>query len=239
MKELSPNWVTEGTIDFEYKKYILLSYLQTADRHFNENKIYPFLADLIFHYRNLTALRDNKEKTESSFPQQLSHLDFKNFRIEYERMMDDENCLFEIESIVSFAIPKIAEHIHIGKTIYDDVEEHIEVSSVGLVPVNHDMGYLFFRKSSPHETSVYLYELTIFENMFEKFRGLKTMYVDSYPHTIYNYEEAIKSDLLKKNRHFPNPATYVLYCKKNYPFDETFFPVAKRRFVRFLEEIRA
>lgn len=31
MKTLNHNWLTEGLIDFEYKKYILLSYLQEVN----------------------------------------------------------------------------------------------------------------------------------------------------------------------------------------------------------------
>lgn len=50
MKQLSETWFAEGRIDFELKKYTLLAYLQEVNSHFNENKLYPQLADIIFHY---------------------------------------------------------------------------------------------------------------------------------------------------------------------------------------------
>ena len=59
MKSLSETWFAEGRIDFELKKYTLLAYLQEVDKYFNENKLYPQLADVIFHYHNIVAFREN------------------------------------------------------------------------------------------------------------------------------------------------------------------------------------
>ena len=53
MKQLSETWFAEGYIDFELKKYVLLAYLQEINKYFYENKLYPQLADLIFHYNNI------------------------------------------------------------------------------------------------------------------------------------------------------------------------------------------
>ena len=61
MKSLSETWFAEGYIDFELKKYTLLAYLQEVNRYFNENKLYPQLADVIFHYNNIVAFRENKK----------------------------------------------------------------------------------------------------------------------------------------------------------------------------------
>ena len=59
MKTLSETWFADGSIDFEMKKYTLLAYLQEVNKYFNANKLYPQLADIIFHYNNLVAFREN------------------------------------------------------------------------------------------------------------------------------------------------------------------------------------
>lgn len=59
-QRLSDNWITTNHIDFEYKKYILLAYLQHVNDCFEETKLYPALSELVKHYRNLVALRDQK-----------------------------------------------------------------------------------------------------------------------------------------------------------------------------------
>ena len=61
MTELSKDWLTQGLIDFEYKKYILLAYLKNVRQNFQGQILYPFLSDLVFHYRNLLSIRENKQ----------------------------------------------------------------------------------------------------------------------------------------------------------------------------------
>ena len=53
MEKLSKDWLTQGLIDFEYKKYVLMAYLQRVKTSFERIELYPFMADLVFHYRNL------------------------------------------------------------------------------------------------------------------------------------------------------------------------------------------
>ena len=71
MKQLSEDWLVEGHIDFEYKKYILLGYLRSIRNNFNLNKLYPFLSDLIFHYQNLVALKNKKKEYTDFFPKSI------------------------------------------------------------------------------------------------------------------------------------------------------------------------
>jgi hypothetical protein len=67
MKTLSETWFAEGFIDFELKKYTLLAYLQEVNKHFGENKLYPQLADVIFHYNNLVAFGKIKNTSRNNF----------------------------------------------------------------------------------------------------------------------------------------------------------------------------
>ena len=111
MKKLSADWLTEGLIDFEYKQYVLLAYLQAVKESYNENKLYPFMADLVFHYKNLVELKENKKAVSDGFPKKISRVDFENFTLAYEKMLGESEYLEEIESIVDFAIPKINHHL--------------------------------------------------------------------------------------------------------------------------------
>lgn len=239
MEELNQNWITEGRIDFEYKKYVLLSYLQSTQKKFNEYKLYPFFQDLILHQQNLISIRDQKQFIQDHLPKTINGIDLTNKKINYTISDPDPDAILEIENIIDFALPKINGQIQIAKHIYDEADQQIEIDAVGIVPVYNDEGYLLFRSEKKSDILVYLYELSIFENNHELFRALKTTYFETYPHTIYNFNEAIKSDLIKKNTTLPNPATFVLHCKLDLPFTETLLPVAKRRFVRFLSNYKA
>jgi len=95
MKTLSETWFADGYIDFELKKYTLLAYLQEINKYFNENKLYPQLADVIFHYNNLTAFRENKKYLQEQFPKKLSVIQLEKLELLYEQMIEDDELMQE------------------------------------------------------------------------------------------------------------------------------------------------
>jgi hypothetical protein len=48
MNQLNRDWLTQGLIDFEYKKYVLLGYLKTVKGSFSRVELYPFMATSCF-----------------------------------------------------------------------------------------------------------------------------------------------------------------------------------------------
>src|SRR3954470_4871967 len=131
MKELNKNWLTEGLIDFEYKKYVLLGYLQNVRDNFSEKKLYPTLSDLLFHYKNLLSIKENKKLLRENFPKQISKADFEKLELIYDEIVNDDKVMQEIEDILAFSLPKVQEHLAEGKDLYENIEEKISVSPVG------------------------------------------------------------------------------------------------------------
>lgn len=234
MTQLPVNWLTEGLLDFEYKKYILLDYLQHVSLHFDERKLYPVLADLVLHYNNLLTIKKFKTFATNTFPKKISRIDFENFRVEFGKMIADESYMQEVESIIDYSIPLMQKHLEDGKEIYQEVEEDLTIFPVGIVSLNKDEGYLMLSKKALKETCVYGYQITIFENANEKFRGIKTEFIGNYAHSFSNTFEEIKFQLIKEFQHLPNPAAYAVETRTDYPLRETLLPVAKRSLVRYL-----
>ena len=232
MNTLNKNWITEHQIDFEYKKYVLLAYLQHVSENFTEYRLYPYLSDLVEHYRNLKSLKDNKSTLFNLFPERLKGTDVEQFRLVYEKMVQDDAIMLELESILEFSIPQFEVYLKEGKKIYDYLEEKIKVFPVGLIPLNNEAGYLFLKDGDATETKVYEYHVSIFENPLEKYRGIHVCYVKSYDKSLLNTYESIKSDLLQFNKSLPNPAAFVIETDFSIPFEETFLPLAKRVIVK-------
>src|SRR5580693_2142577 len=115
MKELSKNWFIEGSIDFEYKKYILLDYLQEINRHFDKSRLYPNLTDLVFHYQNLLDFKQNKTSLQQAFPQRLTKADIDAVKLTYKKIVEDDSSMQEIERIITYALTKMDPAIQIGK----------------------------------------------------------------------------------------------------------------------------
>ncbi len=236
MDTLSNNWFSEGKIDFELKKYTLLAYLLDVNAHFHKNQLYPQLSDLIFHYNNLIAFKKNKESLQNNFPLRLTSASFEELKLTYERMILDDNLIQEIETIIHYAVQKIDTSIQEGREIYDFVEEHFTINPVGLIPIKLDQGYFFLCDGNEREVKVYGFRISLFEDHRDKYRGIQTQYISSYPRNFINTYSQIKIDLTKSKDSLSNPAVYCLETPLTFPLNETLLPVARRVLVRFITE---
>lgn len=234
MEQLSINWFVEGRIDFEIKKYTLLSYLTHINHQFNKNKLYPSMADLVFHYNNLMAFKQNKNSIYAQFPERISKANFEEIKLIYEKIVEDDSMMKEIADIISYAIQEMDDCLQEGKEIYDFVEKNLTLFPVGLVPLYPFAGYLFIVDGKADETKVYEYNVSIFENQTEKYRGINTVYVDSYKRNFINTFENIKIDLIRRKADLPNPAVYGIETSLSFPFEQTILPVAKRSLMKYL-----
>ncbi len=234
MKTLSETWFADGYIDFELKKYTLLAYLQEVNRYFNEAKLYPQLGDVIFHYNNLVAFRENKKYLQEQFPKKLTGIQMEKLQLLYEQMIEDDELMLELESIIHYSIDTIKSTISNGTEIYELVEQSISIAPVGLLPLDVNEGYLFLRNTHKKQTKVYSYRLSIFERHDSQYRALKTSFVDEWLSNLVNTYENIKGELIRNRSELPNPAVYSIETNLSYPVEETFLPIAKRSFVKFL-----
>jgi len=236
MKSLGINWFIEGSIDFEYKKYILLDYLQEINRHFDKSKLYPNLTDLIFHYNNLLYFKKNKSMLQQAFPQRLTQADIAAVKLTYQKIVDDDSSMREIEQIIAYALQKMDPAIQTGKEIYDFVESQLNIDPVGIVPLLPFNGYFSLRNGRERTNFIYEYNITIFENKDDKYRGININFIDTYEESILNTPEALKLNLIRRNQYMPNPAVYYVQSDITFPLEQTLLPVAKRSLVKYISK---
>lgn len=234
MKTLSETWFADGYIDFELKKYTLLAYLQEVNKYFDANKLYPQLADIIFHYNNLVAFRENKKYLQEQFPKKLTGIQLEKLQLLYEQIIEDDEMMQELEDIINYSAGKMQKAIRNGTEIYEFVEHKLTIYPVGLLPLDVREGYFFLCEGTHRSTRVYQYRLSIFEKHDEKYRAIRTDYIDKWERNIVNTYENIKAELIRYKRELPNPAVYSIETELNFPVDETLLPVAKRSLVRYI-----
>ncbi|MDP4262335.1 MAG: hypothetical protein Q8941_07370 [Bacteroidota bacterium] len=234
MKQLSDTWFAEGYIDFELKKYTLLAYLQEINKYFNENKLYPQLGDVVFHYNNLVAFRDNKKFLQEHFPKKLTGLQMEKLQLLYEQMIEDTELMQELEDIINYAAVTIKKTLQTGVSIYEFVEDKINIAPVGIMPLDIKEGFFFLSSGDTRSTRVYHYRLSIFEKHDEKYRSIKTAFIDKWQRSLVTTYEHIKSDLIRYHKSLPNPAVYSIEVGLSFPVDETLLPIAKRSLVKYI-----
>jgi len=234
MKTLSETWFAEGYIDFELKKYTLLAYLQEVNSCFQQNKLYPQLADIIFHYNNIAAFRQNKQFLQNQFPKKLNGLQMEKLQLLYQQLIEDDELMQELEDIIQYSASQIKTVISDGTEIYEFVEEKIVIMPVGIIPLDNNEGYFFLSSGEEKDTRVYHYRLSMFEKKEEKYRSIKTSYIDVWYRSIATTYEHIKLELIRKRTNLPNPAVYLVETPLKFPLEETLLPVAKRSLVKFI-----
>lgn len=239
MKSLSETWFAEGYIDFELKKYTLLAYLKEINKYFNESKLYPQLSDIIFHFNNLIAFRENKKFLQEHFPKKLTGIQMEKLQMLYEQMIEDDELMRELEEIINYSASEMKGTINNGVEIYEMVEDKIIINPIGIIPLDTKEGYFFLNTTSQKQTLVYHYRLSIFEKHDEKYRSMKTAYVNSWDKNFTNTFESIKSELIKYRHQLPNPAVYSIQIELGFPVEETLLPVAKRSLVKFITSTAA
>lgn len=236
MKTLNDNWITEKHVDFEYKKYVLLAYLQEVNQDFNACKLYPVLSDLLTHYQNTLSFKENKDRIVNTFPKRITGFDAEQLQVQYEQLLNDDVLIQEIENIIRFSLPKFKYYLEEGKKIYDFFEEHLTIIPVGVIPLHIQEGYLLLKDVQTNNVKAYQYNIRLFNTPQENYRAIYTDFVDEFRCTYSNTFENIKSHLIKNHKDLPNPATYAIDTDLAIPLQETYLPIAKRILVRYISQ---
>ena len=235
MKGLSDNWLTEGLLDFEYKKYVLLGYLKHVQQQFGESQLYPHLADLVRHHSKLSELKQQIDHLEDAMPKELYQVDWEHLKLLYQKAeQEGGDTVRELYDIVAFALPKVKAQLIEGKERYDFVERHLELSPVGVSPVYQGEGYLVLGVELHPFWEVYRYRSTVFVHAEERYRGLNLTFISRIRRSVGRTLEQLKLDLVRQYKELPNPATFRLVASKPFPLESTLLPIGKRLLMRNL-----
>ncbi len=233
MNALTQNWFTEGLIDFEYKKYTLLAYLRDTHQLFEKGELYPHFADLVWHYNNLVHFKYNKDNLKNLFPERLNDADLSAMKLNYQKLIEDDALMLEIEDIVNYSIDSMTLTLDEGRNIYEHVEKNITIAPIGLQPLENSEGYFIIKTNRNFTARIFTYKLGIYESAHEKFRGINTTFIGDYALSISNTFENIKLSLMRTH-HLPNPAVYAVICENDFPLKSTLLPVTCRTLVKFI-----
>ncbi|AKP52388.1 hypothetical protein [Cyclobacterium amurskyense] len=232
MGKLSDNWISEGWVDFEYKKYLLLACLQDVEKDFKSVKLYPPLAELIHHYQKLENLDKTRNELKSGFPKEVDKVDLKKLTITYKDKTNEDEVMKQMGEIISYALPQIKKQIEEGKSIYEFIEGQLEIEPVGLSALYQKEGYALVSNGNSKDILVYRYKIDLFQNSLDKYRGIVLRFVAAFRKSLSNTCNRIKLDLIKNFTDLPNPSTWRIYSKQDVPLQESLLPISKRLLLR-------
>jgi hypothetical protein len=221
-------FITSDT-DREKNQYKVLGALRWYSNDLNKKKIYPALGELINLAGILEQILEQKSSLNFSFPKEIKEYDLKNKKLIFQSIEKSDPNVEILFELIEWALPKIKEVIDEGIVLYDFVDKSLKIEGVGLLPIYKDEGYFIIPDNLNQKFQVHRFEFSLFASETEKYRSLKTNLLEVINTVIEKTPEAIKLDLIKNYNDLPNPATFFCGTELDFPFDETIFPIAKRK----------
>jgi hypothetical protein len=208
-----------------------------AYRHeFNKNRLYPHLAELVYLSSQLEEILDKKGNVSLPLPKGIkNHRDSKNIIIEIvDKPSDTKDYFYDL---IDWALPQIKELIDEAYILYNFIEENMSIYEVGNKPLLKNDGFLFVSDCNNKVLQIHRYEYSIYSSTSKPFNSLKTTFLQIADALNFDGEEEIvKINMVRKYKEKQNIATYFCKCDFNFPFDQTIFPIAKRKLLNFLAE---
>jgi len=236
MQSLSLNLFTRAVDDVERTQYQILAGLQRARTAFENDEVYPYLGRLISLYRSLQTIIERSDSFRTAASGTIKRIDLDEQEITYEWPELADADMAVVEDLIRWSLPHIREAIDQGRSVYEAVEENVDLETVGIVPSYTQEGYLMVPDADAQSLYVLRYTLSIFTEEDEQYRALRTTLCKTIdqPVGVSVHPSTVKLELVEERRDLPNPATYFTSTDAAYPYEATLLPVVKRRLLRHL-----
>lgn len=214
------------TLDEELEEYRLLAYLQRLDLHYREHKLYPMLDELGRRIDQLLDLQERAEQLRSRMVGELAGLDL--VRMELVRRPPAETGAWDrVKRSIGRMLPPLLDARERGRELRGELEGHVRMAPVGVVPLDVREGWLLLRQG--REALVYAYTLPLVREVPppDEYRFVRTRYHATWTLSLSTTYEQIKAELVRTGP-MPNPATFAFETDITLPRIETFLPLAKR-----------
>lgn len=232
--KLSPEWLFREPIDFEYNKYVLLSYIQKCEKNFDEFKLYPDFIELSLHLVNLQSIAKERvlmftDKKFSSYDDEILLKDLKTKRLKDLNKVEEQ----ELTKTIQFSGPKLFDAFNIGKTIWSLAFESIEFQVKNKENLHKNRGiFLFTIKDKLHIYEYFVNEIKRNDSTYFTLKVTKK-YVGTEPKS--NVYDILRRKSRSKNPiNFDELPTFDVDSNQEYPMLETMVPMIKRKILSIL-----
>lgn len=222
----APRSFVTATLDDELERYRLLAYLQRVDSSYRDHKLYPWLDELVLRVAQLFELRKQAGRIRDHLTGDVVGLDLMRQRL-IRQVADTPAYWALVERSIARVLPALQQARERGEELREELSGHIQVESIGLIPLDLHEGWLLLRQ---HDRAlVYAYSLPLVREPAapQKHRHIRTRYHATWTLDLGTTYEHIKAELVRSGP-LPNPATFAFESDISLPRIETFLPLAKQ-----------
>jgi hypothetical protein len=222
--------------DWELNQYKILAGIKLYRNEFRMKKIYPALDDLLKLSTLLENLVDKQKILSSSLNEELEELSHNIKELNYDPIdsgMQEQQFFLDL---VQWSLPHIKDVMEEGIILYDFVEKNIKVNQLSLLPLNKDEGYYLIPDNIDDKIHVYRFKCSLYSVNIAPDRALKTKLLQTVDKSLLNSPDLIKHYLINNYQDFPNHASFTCETDLEFPFNESLFPIAKRKLIDLLRK---
>jgi len=208
--------------DLESSKYLLLNKFKLCEIELNDSRLYPTYQMLINIYSQLTDILENhnrifgKEYTDVISEQEFTEKQML-INAELEKSFD----------LMHWAFAHFNRLLENGKAIYDFVDENISIEAIGISSDHNLQGYFLLPDNRERLLRIMKYERNLYKILKTREIGSRQLGLITIPNEVLkNY--MISDDIL-------NQIIYMLDTGLDFSYSQTILPVAKRKFLSYLE----
>lgn len=230
---LDTDWLIQQPIDFEHKKYILLSYLQKIDKLLEENKLYPHFTEISLHLASIqTLIKEGVTLyTEKKFDSVDDELLLKDLMVKPVKKLSDKE-IVELEKIVKFAATKFFDFFNVIKSYWNIYYDCISFS-LRKNKKNVNLGYGFFTfDSKTGERYVWEYNIDIMDLKNNEYK-LKFNLIYSDKKGNLTIQQILNNFSKMEKEQIKIAPIFSMKTSNEFPLNETMLPIFKRKILTY------
>lgn len=220
----------QNSEDAEINQYNILGGIKEYQNELNRKRVYPSLSQLIELVTSLEDIVYNRNEIFDAFPKEIVRYDLENKKIILEPVDKSPQKVELVFNLIEWALPILKQTIEEAIILYEFVDKNLEIDNVGILPIYKNEGYFIVPNNQVITLNVFKFECSLFSANSEKYRSLRTKLIEELEKNFLEKSpEVIKLDLINRFKELPNPATFLCETDLDFPFNETIFPIAKRK----------
>lgn len=235
---LDVDWALKEPIDFEHKKYVLLSFLKKCEEKFSQGEIYPYFIELSLHFANAHILeKENKlfytDKVFKSADDELLINELKSMPI--PNFSPIEN--LELIKINKYFGLRIYEYFSVAKSIWTLAFESTNLKfKRNKNNIDSNIGFVLYKDTFNKKTFVWEYKI---ENEIKSIdnKCIFNLIIES-DKEIKNGLKTIKKYTSFTDKELSSLPLVEVFSTQNFPISSTLAPIFKRKLMNLIYQSR-
>ena len=236
MTTLDLKKLTSCGSDWESNQYKILIKVKEWLLNFNKNKLFPSIEEAIQLNLALEDLLRENIECKLWFDNEIRGQKVNERVIVYEKAHQVGNQLDKLLDFIDWALLLNRPVLEEGRIIKNFVEEDLEITRVSSVEKNyHGKGYFSLPNNKNGLLNIYLYEIIWDWSQENLYQRINSHLVKSIPQSVIHASvEELILNFVNYSQDMHEPVAYILETGLDFPYEETMFPIAEEKLLKFL-----